>query len=145
MEDSASRGEEDDSPCVGKCILVFFVTLAAVCVVVIVIVCMTICQAAERITIPGFAESSVEYRKPPTRIYLMRHAQAEHNVNPHTQTIDTLLTKEGETQAKAWSLFPVPAGATATFYATSPIALKPEVAFISPLRRAVQTALVALE
>lgn len=67
---------------------------------------------------------------PPKRVFLLRHGQAEHNVSEE-DVPDALLTDLGRQQARAWR------GAVGAFGA--------EVVLISPLRRAVETALLAFE
>ena len=67
---------------------------------------------------------------PPSRIFLLRHGQGEHNATGR-DIRDALLTKQGEEQASSWM------GTVPT--------LGVEVVLISPLRRAIQTALLAFQ
>lgn len=67
---------------------------------------------------------------PPSRVFLLRHGQGEHNATGR-DIRDPLLTKRGEEQASSWA-------------ARTP-ALDVDVVLISPLRRTIQTALLAFQ
>lgn len=67
---------------------------------------------------------------PPERVYLLRHGQGEHNATGR-DIRDALLTSQGEQQAASW--------------ARRMPSLDIDVVLISPLRRTIQTALLAFE
>jgi broad specificity phosphatase PhoE len=83
---------------------------------------------------PSPVNSTADSALPPT-LYLIRHGEAQHNVSDdHTYTRDTILTPTGELQA---------AGLRSALPASSRLRIGAVVA--SPLRRALQTALIGFE
>ncbi|CAD7953854.1 unnamed protein product [Amoebophrya sp. A120] len=71
----------------------------------------------------------------PVRIFLLRHGQGEHNVAGNDYIPDAILTRTGEEQASSWAHHADP----------NKILKDVELVLISPLRRALQTAFLALE